>query len=137
MPGHTKGKKPTSKMPKKNIALKKNSNKLSAFGKEFQKHSPGDVFSFRGKNYVRVTADEVKKAGFKTLRDYLNSKGKKITKNMGPGTKTGGGSSVFKKPIKNKKIARGPVPRVRARKPIIKTRVAKVRKPIKKGSRTV
>ena len=133
MPGHTKGKKVApmkagAKMPK---------GKLSAFGKEFQKHKPGEVFPFRGKNYVRVTADEVKKAGFKTLRDYLNSKGKKITKSMGPGTKTGSKSSVFKKPVKNKKIARGPVPRVRARKPIIKTRVAKVRKPIKKGSRTV
>jgi hypothetical protein len=139
MPGHTKGKKVApmkagAKMPK---------GKLSAFGKEFQKHSPGDVFSFKGKNYVRVTADEVKKAGFKTLRDYLNSKGKKITKrtgSMGPGGKTTGKRMSFggtKKPVK--KVATSPSPRAskkrRAAKPI--QRVTRVRTRIKKGSRAV
>ena len=138
MAGHTKGKKVApmkagTKMPK---------GKLSAFGKEFQKHKPGEVFPFKGKNYVRVTADEVKKAGFKTLRDYLNSKGKKITKktgSMGPGGKTTGKRMSFggtKKPVK--KVVKGPVPRVKVRKPAkpIK-RVARVRTRIKKGSRAV
>ena len=31
------------------------------------------TFEFKGKKYARVTADEVKKAGFASLKDYLNA----------------------------------------------------------------
>ena len=83
MPGHRKNMK---KMPKKrSISTKKTTQKptqkLSAFGKAFfearREKGPNETFPFKGKQYSTVTADQVKAAGFKTLREYLNSRNPK------------------------------------------------------------
>lgn len=55
----------------------------SSFGQAFRearKEKGTDaIFTYKGKQYSTVTMDEVKKAGFNTLREYLNAKKKKST----------------------------------------------------------
>ena len=73
MPGHRKNMK---KVPKKitKKPTQKPTQKLSAFGKAFfearRDKGPNSTFPFKGKQYSTVTADQVKAAGFKTLREY-------------------------------------------------------------------
>ena len=66
----------------------KKSNKTKASGpssfgqafREARKEKGTDaVFTYKGKQYSTVTLDEVKKAGFNTLGEYLNAKKKKST----------------------------------------------------------
>ena len=56
-------------------------NKPKSFGEAFKKarksKGPNSTFTYKGKKYSTVTKDEIKKAGFTNLRDYLNSKKKK------------------------------------------------------------
>tara|TARA_B100001113_G_scaffold280671_1_gene235514 strand:- start:1743 stop:2264 length:522 start_codon:yes stop_codon:yes gene_type:complete len=51
------------------------------FGETFKKarkeKGPNSTFTYKGKKYSTVTQDQVKKAGYKTLREYLNAGGKK------------------------------------------------------------
>jgi len=53
----------------------------SSFGQAFREarkeKGTDSVFTYKGKQYSTVTMDEVKKAGFNTLREYLNAKKKK------------------------------------------------------------
>ena len=51
-----------------------------SFGQAFKAAKPGATFSHNGKKFARVTADEVKAAGYKTLREYLNAKNPKVIK---------------------------------------------------------
>ena len=77
----------------------KPTQKLSAFGKAFsearREKGPNSTFTYNGKKYSTVTADQVKAAGFKTLREYLNSRNPKPIK---PG-----------KPITNRKKPAGSI----------------------------
>ena len=70
---------------------KKPTQKLSAFGKAFsearREKGPNSTFTYNGKKYSTVTADQVKAAGFKTLREYLNSRNPKPIKPGKPITK--------------------------------------------------
>ena len=56
-------------------------NKPKSFGEAFKKarknKGPNSTFTYQGKKYSTVTKDQIKKAGFTNLRDYLNSKKKK------------------------------------------------------------
>ena len=56
-------------------------NKPKSFGEAFKKarkdKGPNSTFTYKGKKYSTVTKDQIKKAGFTNLRDYLNSKKKK------------------------------------------------------------
>ena len=54
--------------------------KSTTFGQAFKASKLGDTFSYKGKKYARVTADQVKAAGYKTLREYLNAKSPKPIK---------------------------------------------------------
>ena len=103
MPGHRKNMK---KMPKKrSISTKKTTQKptqkLSAFGKAFfearREKGPNETFPFKGKQYSTVTADQVKAAGFKTLREYLNSRNPKPIKPGKPITKKQKAGGPFRK----------------------------------------
>ena len=51
--------------------------KPTSFADAFRQAKGKKTFEFKGKKYARVTADEVKKAGFASLRDYLNAPRKK------------------------------------------------------------
>ena len=55
--------------------------KPKSFGDAFKKarktKGPDSTFTHKGKKYSTVTKDQIKKAGFTNLRDYLNSKNKK------------------------------------------------------------
>lgn len=53
------------------------SNFAAAFRKARKEKGTDSVFTYKGKQYSTVTMDEVKKAGFNTLREYLNAKKKK------------------------------------------------------------
>ena len=59
-------------------------NKPKSFGEAFKKarksKGPNSTFTYQGKKYSTVTKDQIKKAGFTNLRDYLNSKKKKYFK---------------------------------------------------------
>jgi hypothetical protein len=50
-----------------------------AFNKARKDLGPNAVFPYKGKKYSTVTKDQVKKAGYNTLREYLNAGGKKKT----------------------------------------------------------
>jgi len=50
-----------------------------AFNKARKDLGPNAVFPYKGKQYSTVTKDQVKKAGYSTLRQYLNAGGKKKT----------------------------------------------------------
>jgi len=47
--------------------------KPTSFADAFKQAKGSKTFEFKGKRYARVTADEVKKAGFASLKDYLNA----------------------------------------------------------------
>ena len=64
----------------------KPSNFAAAFRKARKEKGTDSVFTYKGKQYSTVTMDEVKKAGFNTLREYLNAK-KKKSGTTKPGTK--------------------------------------------------
>tara|TARA_B100000900_G_scaffold392180_1_gene387436 strand:- start:94 stop:891 length:798 start_codon:yes stop_codon:yes gene_type:complete len=49
----------------------------AAFKKARKEKGPNATFTFKGKQYSTVTMDQVKKAGFNTLREYLNAQKKK------------------------------------------------------------
>ena len=51
--------------------------KPTSFADAFRQAKGKKTFEFKGKKYARVTADEVKKAGFASLKDYLNAPRKK------------------------------------------------------------
>ena len=73
-------------MKKRNATKKMRSMKTNptpkkpSFGQAFKAAKPGATFSHNGKKFARVTADEVKAAGYKTLREYLNAKNPKVIK---------------------------------------------------------
>ena len=96
---------------------KKTTKKLSAFEKAFREarreKGPNETFPFKGKQYSTVTADQVKAAGFKTLREYLNSRNPKPIK---PG-----------KPITNRKKPAGSI-RKSATAVATKTKTAQAKK---------
>ena len=96
---------------------KKPTQKLSAFGKAFsearREKGPNSTFTYNGKKYSTVTADQVKAAGFKTLREYLNSRNPKPIK---PG-----------KPITNRKKPAGSI-RKSAMAVATKTKTAQAKK---------
>lgn len=82
-------------------APKKTTQKLSAFGKAFsearREKGPNSTFTYNGKKYSTVTADQVKAAGFKTLREYLNSRNPKPIKPGKPITKKTKAGGPFRK----------------------------------------
>jgi len=75
------------KAPK--IENAKNNKTPSTFGAAFKKarkeKGPNSTFTFKGKQYSTVTMDQVKKAGFNSLNEYLNAQ-KKKSKTTKPGT---------------------------------------------------
>jgi len=48
-------------------------SKPTSFADAFKQAKGSKTFEFKGKRYARVTADEVKKSGFASLKDYLNA----------------------------------------------------------------
>jgi len=56
-------------------------NKPKTFGEAFKKarknKGPNATFTYKGKKYSTVTKDQIKKAGYSNLRDYLKKKKKK------------------------------------------------------------
>ena len=48
-----------------------------AFKKARKEKGPMSTFTYKGKKYSTVTKDQVEKAGYSTLRQYLNAGGKK------------------------------------------------------------
>ena len=56
-------------------------NKPKTFGEAFKKarksKGPNATFTYKGKKYSTVTKDQIKKAGYSNLRDYLNAQKKK------------------------------------------------------------
>lgn len=67
-----------------------NTDKASTFGAAFRKarkeKGPNATFTYKGKVYSTVTEDQYKKAGFNSLREYLNAM-KKKSGTTKPGTK--------------------------------------------------
>ena len=63
---------------------KKDDKKPKSFDEAFKMAKGQKTFTYKGKSYARVTKDEMKKAGFKSLRAYLNAqkdtKGTKIAR---------------------------------------------------------
>ena len=60
---------------------KKDDKKPKSFDEAFKMAKGQKTFTYKGKSYARVTKDEMKKAGFKSLRAYLNAqKGTKGTR---------------------------------------------------------
>lgn len=57
----------------------------AAFKKARKEKGPNSTFTFKGKQYSTVTMDQVKKAGFNSLNEYLNAQRKK-SKTTKPGT---------------------------------------------------
>ena len=57
----------------------------AAFKKARKEKGPNATFTFKGKQYSTVTLDQVQKAGFNTLGEYLNAQ-KKKSKTTKPGT---------------------------------------------------
>lgn len=64
---------------KKSGNTDKASNFAAAFRQARKEKGTDSTFTYKGKQYSTVTMDEVKKAGFNTLREYLNAKKKKST----------------------------------------------------------
>jgi len=56
-------------------------NKPKTFGEKFKqerrKQGTDGVFTYKGKKYSTVTKDDLKRAGYTNLRDYLNAQKKK------------------------------------------------------------
>jgi hypothetical protein len=60
---------------------KKDDKKPKSFNEAFKMAKGQKTFTYKGKSYARVTKDEIEKAGFKSLRAYLNAqKGTKVAK---------------------------------------------------------
>ena len=58
-----------------------NGKKPKSFDEAFKMAKGQKTFTYKGKSYARITKDEMEKAGFKSLRAYLNAqKGTKRTK---------------------------------------------------------
>ena len=76
---NTKGGFTTVKNPEKNLdkpgvaKTKKADKKPKSFAEAFKAAKGQKTFTFKGKSYARVTKDEMEKAGFKSLRAYLNA----------------------------------------------------------------
>ena len=51
---------------------KKDDKKPKSFDEAFKMAKGQKTFTYKGKSYARVTKDEIEKAGFKSLRAYLN-----------------------------------------------------------------
>ena len=60
-----------------------------AFKKARKEKGPNSTFNYKGKKYSTVTKDQIKKAGYSTLRQYLNAGGKKKTATKPKKRKTG------------------------------------------------
>ena len=60
-----------------------------AFKKARKEKGPMSSFNYKGKKYSTVTKDQVEKAGYSTLRQYLNAGGKKKTAAKPKRKKTG------------------------------------------------
>ena len=69
---------------KKTKTADTNDKKPKSFDEAFKMAKGQKTFTYKGKSYARVTKDEMKKAGFKSLRAYLNAqkstKGTKIAR---------------------------------------------------------
>jgi len=57
--------------------LDETAKKPKTFGEAFKAAKGQKSFTFKGKSYARVTKEEMEKAGFKSLRAYLNAQRKK------------------------------------------------------------
>ena len=53
------------------------SNFAAAFKKARKEKGPNSTFTYKGKQYSTVTVDQYQKAGFNSLREYLNAQKKK------------------------------------------------------------
>ena len=49
----------------------------AAFKKARKEKGPNSTFTYKGKQYSTVTVDQYQKAGFNSLREYLNAQKKK------------------------------------------------------------
>ena len=68
--------------PVKTASTKSKANgdkKPKSFSEAFKAAKGQKTFTFKGKSYARVTKDEMEKAGFKSLRAYLNDQKKTRT----------------------------------------------------------
>ena len=70
----------TAKAPDAVLTGPKGSNKTvkadkkpKSFSEAFKMAKGQKTFTYKGKSYARVTKDEMKKSGFKSLRAYLNA----------------------------------------------------------------
>tara|TARA_R100001015_G_C4512027_1_gene83424 strand:+ start:119 stop:598 length:480 start_codon:yes stop_codon:yes gene_type:complete len=54
-------------------SLRKDDKKPKSFDEAFKMAEGQKTFTFKGKSYARVTKDELKEKGFKSLRAYLNA----------------------------------------------------------------
>ena len=66
----------TSKPKDKKDSGTKDMTFNQAFAKARKEKGPASTFSYKGKMYSTATMDDVKKAGFTSLKDYLNAKKK-------------------------------------------------------------
>ena len=64
---------PKSSGSKKTVKADKADKKPKSFNEAFKMAKGQKTFTYRGKSYARVTKDEMEKAGFKSLRAYLNA----------------------------------------------------------------
>ena len=72
--GFTTVKKPEKNLEKPGTAkTKKTDKKPKSFDEAFKMAKGQKTFTYKGKSYARVTKDEMEKAGFKSLRAYLNA----------------------------------------------------------------
>ena len=58
---------------KKTKTADENGKKPKSFAEAFKMAKGQKTFTYKGKSYARVTKDEIEKAGFKSLRAYLNA----------------------------------------------------------------
>ena len=58
---------------KKTKTADTNDKKPKSFDEAFKMAKGQKTFTYKGKSYARVTKDEIEKAGFKSLRAYLNA----------------------------------------------------------------
>ena len=73
--GFTSIRTPDKVLDKPGIAktkTKKDDKKPKSFDEAFKMAKGQKTFTYKGKSYARVTKDEIEKAGFKSLRAYLN-----------------------------------------------------------------
>ena len=69
----TKAKSQTVESPKTTKAKTNGDKKPKSFSEAFKAAKGQKTFTFKGKSYARVTKDELKNRGFKSLRAYLNA----------------------------------------------------------------